>query len=324
MSSDTEKAKSQGRSYSRELLDMIKGVRVSVVIVSFCLAVTLWYTVTVRDKVESWVEVQVVFKGTPDNITINEGLINKLAVRVRVARGLSQGLTGRNVTAVVDLSSISKGSNAIAITREMLPFNSAYEVIEISPSRIVIEADAIALREIDVESWFDGKLAADLFVKSISFNPRKVSIQGGEKLVTGISRIRIPVALSADVPVGVSRQTVAVPAPASVTVTPPQVEVELDVGVKTRQMRFTRSVVPTAYVDGRKFTITPARVAIVAEIPESVSRDEKVLEAIVAGVVLPPDIDVAPGTFPVSVVLPENAALVSVTPVEVTVKAVSP
>ena len=317
---DTEKAKPQGRNYLREFFAMVKGIRISVALVAFCLAVTLWYTVTVRDKVESWVDVQVVFKGAPDNLIITDGLINKLSVRVRAARGLSRGLIGREATVVMDISSITRGSNAIAVTREMLPFNSAYEVIEVSPSRIVIEADTIASREIGIESWFEGKLAPDMFVKSLSLSPQQVSVRGGEKLVTGISRIRIPIPLNTDVSAGFSKLTVAVPAPVNVTVTPPQVEVELEVSVRTRQMRFTRSIVPMAYTDGHKPLITPERVVIVADIPESVAKDEKQLEAIVASVALPPDIGVGARALPVSVTLPENAKLVSVTPAEVTVK----
>ncbi|CAK7064361.1 MAG: hypothetical protein DELT_01577 [Desulfovibrio sp.] len=313
-----DKNKSQ-KNYLRDAIGMAKGMRVSVAVVAFFLAVTLWYTVTVRDKVESWVDVQVVFKGAPENLIINDGLINKLAVRVRAARGLSRSLTGREATIVVDISSISKGSNAIAVTREMFPFNSAYEVIEVSPSRIIIEADTIASRDIGLESWFEGKLAPDLFVKSLSITPQTVSVRGGEKLVSGISRIRIPVPLSADVPAGHSTQTVAVPAPANVAVTPPQVAVEVEVGVRTKQMRFTRTVVPAAYADGHTPSIMPEKVTIVADIPESITKNEKLLESVVANVALPPDIGAEARTLPVAVVLPENATLVSVTPTEVAV-----
>lgn len=319
-SPDAEKKKPQGRNYVREFFVMAKGIRVSVALVAFCLAVTLWYTVTVRDKVESWVDVQVVFKGAPENLTISDGLINKLAVRVRAARGLSRSLTGREATVVVDISAITKGSNTIALTRKMLPFNSAYEVIEISPPRIIIEADTIATREINIESWFEGKLSSDMFVKSLSLSPQQVSVRGGERAVNGISRIRIPVPLSTGVPAGESRQTVVVPAPVNVTVIPPQVEVVLEVGVRTRQMRFTRPVVPMAYTDGHKPTITPEQVVIVADIPESAAKDAKLLETIVASVVLPPDIRIAPRNLPVSVLLPDNATLVSVTPAEVAIK----
>lgn len=316
--------KPQRRIYLREAVALLKGIRLSVAAVAFCMAVTLWYTVTVRDKVESWVDVQVVFKGAPENLIISDGLINKIAVRVRVARGLSRGLTGRDAAVVVDLSSITKGSNAIAVTREMLPFNSAYEVMEVSPSRILVEADTLASRELALETWFEGKLAPDLYVKSASLSPRQVLIQGGEKRVSAVSRLRIPVMLNAGMVIGTSSQTVAVPAPANVMVTPPQVTVDLEIGVKTKQVRITRPVLVAWDGKGESPAVTPKRVTVVAEIPESFARDEKKMDSVTAEVTLPAD--TAPGARSalVRVSLPENATLISVTPAEVQVKVGDP
>lgn len=318
MSADTEK-QPPARSNLRNAIALVKDIKPSYAAIALCLAVTLWYTVTVRDKVESWVDVQVVFKDAPDNLIISDGLINKLSVRVRAARGLSRGLLGRDATVVVDLSSITKGSNAIAITRQMLPFNPAFEVVEVSPSRVLIVADTKATKEVALEAGFEGKLAGDLFVKSISIIPAKVVVSGAESLVSGISRIRIPVPLGADVPFGISSVSVAVPAPVNVSVTPPQVDVSLEAGVRTKQMRFTRDITPTAYVDGRNPVIAPEKVTIVAEIPESMTKDGKALARVAASVALPPDMGEEKRKLPVNIALPENAILVSVTPPEVTV-----
>ncbi|MCC8193226.1 MAG: hypothetical protein LIP28_01075, partial [Deltaproteobacteria bacterium] len=120
--SNTDKPQAHGKNYPRLILSALKGIRWTSACIAFCLAVTLWYAVTVRDKVETWVDVNVQFKGAPENLVISEGLINKVAVRIRVARGLSRSLTGREASMVVDLSKITRGSNAIPITRDFLPF----------------------------------------------------------------------------------------------------------------------------------------------------------------------------------------------------------
>lgn len=307
-----------------DALLFLKEVRWAYLFVAFCLSITLWYTVTVRDKVESWVDVQVVFKGAPDNLVISEGLINKLAVRVRAARGLSRSLTGREATVAVDLSAITRGSNAITVKRDMLPFGTAYEVMEVSPPRIQITADILTAREIELEYGFNGKLAQDLFVKSINITPSKVVISGADSLVSGISRIKIPIPLGLDIAKGVTELSVAVPAPTSVAVTPPQVAVNLQVGVRTKQMRFTRTVEPTAYKDGRRIAVKPEKVTIVADIPEGISKDAGKAKEVVAQVALPPDLGDEPQKLPVTVLLPENATLVSVTPAEVEVSHSSP
>ena len=318
-SSNSEKAPVQGKNYWHLFIAMVKDVRWSQALIAFCLAVTLWYAVTVRDKVETWVDVGVQFKGAPADLVISEGLINKLAVRVRVARGLSRSLTGREAAMVVDLSSITRGSNAIAITRDMLPFTTAYEVVEVSPSRILVVADTMATRVIDLESRFDGKLAPDLFVKSLTITPQKVEVSGADSLVSGVTRIRIPIPLTQDMPKGTTSLTVAVPMTANVTVNPPQVGIGIEVGVRTKQLKLTRPVTASGYKDGHAPAMTPDKVTIVANIPESLAKDQETLAAITASVELPPNITEEPRTLPVSVKLPDNAELVSVTPSEVTV-----
>lgn len=314
-----EKPQGQGVHSFQDVILLARSIKWSHVLIAFCLSVTLWYTVTVRDKVESWIDVQVVFRGAPENLVISDGLINKLAVRIRAARGLSRGLVGRDATVVVNLSSITRGSNAIAITRDMLPFTTAFEVMEVSPSRIQIVADVMASREIELETGFSGRLGPDLFVKSIKITPPAVAVSGADSLVTGIAKLLLPVPLSGDVPKGHSAVTVAVPAPSSVTVTPPQVSVDLEVDVRTRQMRLTRNVVLSPEPGGAGPEISPSRVTIVADIPESIAKDQARLAEITAHVDVPQPLGPGKKTLPVTVKLPENATLVSVTPAEVAV-----
>ena len=319
-SSGTDKQpQSKGMKYLSLVAASIKGIRWTTALVSFCLAVTLWYAVTVRDKVETWVDVSVQFKGAPADLIISEGLINKLSVRVRVARGLSRSLTGRDATIVVDLSKITRGSNAIAVTRDMLPFTSAYEVVEISPSRIQVVADTKASREIDLESRFDGKLAPDFFVRTMRLTPQRVLVSGPESLVSNVSRIRLPVPLSPDMAPGKNTVTVAVPMPANVTVTPPQIEIDVEVGVRTRQLKLTRDVAAIGYDGDRDLVIRPGKVTVVANIPESLAKDQEALAGITVTVALPPNLAEGTRKLPVTVKLPEYAGLVSITPAEVEV-----
>ncbi|SBV90599.1 putative YbbR family protein [uncultured delta proteobacterium] len=320
-SSNTEKPLAKAGKYLRLAAQTVKGIRWTTASIAFCLAVTLWYAVTVRDKVETWVDVGVQFKGAPANLVISEGLINKLSVRVRAARGLSRSLTGREASMVVDLSTITKGSNAIVITRDMLPFTAAYEVVEISPPRIQVVADTMASREIELESRFDGRLATDLFVKTLRLEPQKVTVSGAESLVAGISRIRIPVPLTADMAKGKNTLSVAVPMNANISVAPPQVGIELEVDVRTKQLKLVRDVTVTGNTNGHAVAIHPGKVTIVAEIPESLAKDQAALAAITATVLLSQDPADNNRPLSVAVSLPENAELVSVTPPEVAVAA---
>lgn len=316
-----EKQQSQGVHSIQDAILAARGIRWSYLLIAFCLSVALWYTVTVRDKVESWVDLQVVFRSAPENLVISDGLINKLSVRVRAARGLSSSIIGREGTVVVNLSSITRGSNAIAITRDMIPLSPAYEVMEISPSRIQIVADVKASREIELETGFNGKLGPDLFVKSIKISPPSVTVSGAESLVTNVTRVQLPVPLGPDVPKGLSSMTVAVPVPSNVTVSPPQVTVDMEVDIRTRQLKLTRNVIVDMETGGEPLETEPAKVAIVADIPESITKNSEQLAQITARVLVPQQLELGKRALPVTVDLPANATLVSVTPPEVAVVA---
>ena len=317
--SNTDKPHVPGKNPLRSFLLSVKEIRWTYACIAFCLAVTLWYAVTVRDKVETWVDVAVQFKGAPANLIIREGLINKLAVRVRAARGLSSSLAGREASMVVDLSTITRGSNAITVTRGMLPFTSAFEVVEVSPARILIAADTTASREIELKSTIEGRLAPDLFVESLRLDTPKVTVSGAESLVSSIPQLVLPIVLAPDMIRGHNILTVAVPVPANVTVTPPQVGIDVVVGLRTKTLKLVRDVVVVNPAGDKTLSITPDKVSLVVNMPESLVRDPEALRNVVASVSLPPDFTGEPKTHGVTVSVPENAELVSVMPAEVTV-----
>ena len=307
-----------GRKHIRSFIAVIAGVRWAYALIAFCLAATLWYAVTVRDKVETWVDIAVQFKGAPANLVIRSGLINKLAVRVHAAKGLSSSLQVRDASIVVDLSTITRGSNAITVTRNMLPFTAAYQVVEVSPARILVVADTMASREIELESEMEGKLTPDLFVESVRLDTPKITVSGAESLVSSVPRIVLPVTLAPDMVKGRNVLTVAVPAPANVTVTPPQVGIEVVVGVRTKTVTLVREVAFVGHTGGG-LTVSPDKVSLVVNVPESLARNQETLDKVTTAVSVPPDFSGVLRSLGITVALPENAELVSVTPSEVTV-----
>ena len=317
--SASAQAPSPLQNFCRNSASAFLAIRWGYAVIAFALSVTLWYTVTVRDKIESWVDVQVVFKGAPEGVVLRDGLINKISVRVRAARGLSRSLAERPVSVAIDLSSIVKGPNTILITPEMLPFNTAYEIVEISPPAIRIEADSMASRESTLDVRFEGALSGDFFVKSLHAIPPKVSLRGPAGVLNSLGSVRLPVPLHKDLRTGVSTVTIPLVLPAGVTADPVQVAVELEISVRTKPVKVTRDVKIGAYKDGRVVSLSPGRVSIVVDVPEALVKDAATMAGIAASVSLPPDMETEPLTLPVEVTVPEYGSLVSVTPKEVTV-----
>ena len=302
---------------AHDLLAMIMSVRWLYLVIAFSMAVTLWYLVTVRDKIETWVDVRVEFKSAPSDLIIRNGLINKISVRVRGAKGLSRGIADRNFSVSIDLSSITKGTNSIAISPSMLPFSSAFEVMDISPPRFQVLADAIESRNVPLESVFEGSLSGDFFVKSLRMNPPMATLRGPESIIRQMNSIKIPLVLGNGTRAGLIDQHVDIPVPDEVKVEPAKVLLDLEVGVRTKNIRLTRQIMMDV-PNGHSVKINPARVTLEVAVPESQAGKQDVLATIVPMLTLPAG---AKGTIqlPVKVLLPENSSLKSVTPKEVTV-----
>ncbi len=311
---------SRPREILHDTAQSVVGVHWGYLGIAFFLAVFLWYTVTVRDKVDSWVDVRVEFKGTPNNLVIRDGLINKVSVQLRAAAGLMRSVSNsRNLSVTLDLSHIVKGMNVLQITPSMLSFPNAFEVMEISPQRIQIVADSIESRSMPLESSFAEALSGDLFVKSLRLSPQAVTVKGPEALINSIRSVKIPVPLGGITRSGSSTIQVAVPVPATVTVEPAQVAVELEVGVRTKTVRLTRGVSAALPVAGKTVKITPSRVIVNADIPESQAGNADVLGRVLATVAIPQDMQNGTHKLPVNVLLPDQASLSEVSPKEVTV-----
>ncbi len=307
------------RDILHDTAQSVIGVHWAYLGIAFLLAVFLWYTVTVRDKVDSWMDVRLEFKGTPSNLIIRDGLVNKVSVRLRAASGLTRSISSRSISVALDLSHITKGTTVMQITPEMLSLPSAFHVMEISPQSIQIVADSIETRTVPFESFIVEAPPGDFFVESVRFSPPAVKVRGPETLVAGLKSIRIPLSLGNVTRSGTAALTAVVPVPSSTTVEPAQVNVEVDVEVRTKTVRLTREVVLALPEEGRTVKMNPARVTVTVDIPESQAGNAETLARVIATVSLPPSAHGGPQKLPVNVLLPEMSALKSVSPKEVTV-----
>ena len=292
----------------------LSGVQWAYLLVAFCFSATLWYGLTVRDKVETWVDVRLEYRGMPQNLVIRGGLVDKLSVRVRAAKGLIPGLTSRPYSLPLDLSKLVKGANAITIDEATLPFTGAYEIMEVSPSRIQILADTRETREMPVEAAYSGSLAQDFHVAGLKLSPDTVTVRGAESLVTALSRITVAVPLSSDMPVGVTVLQSMIHLPEGVTAEPSVVDINLEIAVRTKPVRVLREVM-LEVPPGMQVKASPARVSIQAELPESTAHLASALAAITALVEIPDDAVTGSSILvPVRALLPESAKLTAITP----------
>ena len=114
-------------------------------LVAFLLALGLWYTLNAREQIERVVEVRLDYKGLPTGLIVTGGQLNKVSVRLRGPQELLRSMTNREISYTMDLSGVTPGKNVIPLTtgENKPPELRAYEVLEVTPSRMILEVDKI-------------------------------------------------------------------------------------------------------------------------------------------------------------------------------------
>lgn len=213
-------------------------VRWQYAILALVLALFTWYLVTGREKVEIWVPMTVELINVPEGLVIQEGLVNKIEVRVRGPKGLVRALDEKKLAYSLDAGKLKSGENLIEFKADKIPLSRAYEVVEIKPSRVILSVDRITTKTVPVKPVWSAEesLAGNYRVVSLTAQPDHVELRGPQNmlknmdeveaiLLTGFDDGQIPLLYSEDVPVF---------APDEVESTPGVVEVRLEVAPITQ------------------------------------------------------------------------------------------
>ncbi|BFR48905.1 YbbR-like domain-containing protein [Nitratidesulfovibrio sp. HK-II] len=282
-------------------------------IMAFVMAVTLWYMVTGRERVEVVSEVRLEFKGIPQNLVVREGLVNKVSVRVRGPKGLVRVMNSRDLNYAIDLSGLKRGTNIVPLTAEKLPEARAFEVVEIIPSRLTLEVDAIGEKDVPVTVDLNGILPVDLRIDKTEVVPPRVHLRGPETLISRIDKVKVAVAAPALDEAG-SMEVQATPIlPEATESIPPTVSVQFTLGVRIKETTLKREV-SVRPPQGLRAQVSPRTVTLLLEMPASVAADEVALRGVRVYAEVPVGTMPGQAKLPVRVDLPEKVRLKDISP----------
>ena len=289
-------------------------------LLSLVIATGLWYLVVGRDHVETQVELRVEYRGLPSGLVVGEGLANQLSVRLRGSAELLRNLHSRDLTYTVDLSGVQRGANAIPLQVSDLPELKPFEIMEVLPNRLVIEADALTERVVPLAARPMPLPADSPYVMShIILEPSFVTIKGPEMQVTTLERLLVVYDPNKNASEGAHQANVAISTPPQIEVTPPVTSLRYTLDLKTETLTLRRPV-QMGSGDG-EYQLSPAKVSVELTVPESMAHDADYLDA-VRIVVRPPEELEPNGVTAVTpmVMLPSGARLVQITPSTIRLK----
>ncbi|WMW65588.1 CdaR family protein [Nitratidesulfovibrio liaohensis] len=282
-------------------------------VMAFVMAVTLWYMVTGRERVEVVGEVRLEFKGIPQNLVVREGLVNKVSVRVRGPKGLVRVMTARDMSYAIDLSNLKRGTNIVPLTAEKLPEARAFEVVEITPSRLTLEVDAIVEKDVPVAVDINGTIPVDVRIDKTEVTPAKVHLRGPETLVARIDRVKVAVA-APGLDQARTMEVQATPTlPEATESTPPTVSVRVETALRMKETTLKREVAVQP-PRGLRVQVAPRTVTLLLEMPASVAADAEALRSIRVYAEVPEGAGAGQERLPVRVDLPDRVRLKDISP----------
>ena len=284
------------------------------VLLSLVIATGLWYLVVGRDHVETQVELRVEYRGLPDGLIVREGMVNHISVRLRGSAELLRNLHSRDLVYTVDLSGVQRGATALPLAVESLPDFKAFEILEIMPSRLVIEADALTERVVPLENKML-PLPSDspYLISHAILEPSFVTVKGPETQVNSLDRLIVVYDPTKNASEGPHEANVAIVAPPQVEITPPVTTLRYSLDLKTENVTLTRTIQLDNDEEG--YSVRPDSVKVELSVPEALVDDRDYLDAV--RVIVRQPADFTPGdsaeVTPI-VMLPSGSGLVSIDP----------
>ena len=289
-------------------------------LVAVLAAVSMWYVVSVRERLEAQLDVTLDYYGIPANLVITDGLVNKAVVRLRGPETLLRSATQDKLIQAVNLSHIKKGVTVVPLTTEHLgPVFRAFELIDVQPPRVVITADTLVERAVPVRLTVDSPLRnGALTVENAKVIPATVTLRGPESVVQTISHV--PATIMADPKAAGStvHVTMTLDTPSLVTAVPPTVKVQYSI-TSGRTAVDQRCKIEVSAENPRLYKVEPEELILSVEVPDALAKNARYLGQLEA-TVSPPDLDEGESSrVEVRFRLPEGMTLLNPGTEEVTV-----
>lgn len=252
------------------------------------LATAMWYVVSVRDRLEAQVEVNIDYYGIPKNLLVTDGLVSKIIVRLRGPETLLRSIPRERLNRAIDLSRIKKGVTIVPLGKDELgPAFRAFELVDIQPPRIVVKADTLLERSVRVSAIEDSPLRGDaLTVENMSVVPATVILRGPESVISSMSNVAANIKLDPKLANTKVEQNITLDTPSLVTATPPSVRVSYTITSKrTMVSRTCRISVETD--SKHHYTVTPSEITVLAEVPAALAKSPSYLGQLEVSVVPP-------------------------------------
>lgn len=246
-------------------------------LLSIMVAATIWFFVSRLQMVDTQIEINLDYIGTPSNLIVTSGLINKMKVRLRGPETLIRYLPRDMRTVQIDLKNIKKGENSVPLfAGEIATKYRAFDIIDIEPSKIIITADTSMERTVPIKVKFISGIDNGINAENMTISPSTVLLRGPEAKIEKISFLVLPIHLDSQ---GFEKEvdtSITLDTPSLVTATPASVRVSYIIS-NGRTVIARRTPIKIKGDSASSYAVAPESLPLLVEVPEALAKNEKFL-----------------------------------------------
>lgn len=252
-------------------------------------AICMYYYVSVREMLETQLEINLDYTGIPGNLVITSGLASQATVRLRGPETLIRSIPRSMLSETVDLSSIKKGLNIVPMNLPVLESTiRAFDIIDIQPVDLRIQADSILERTVPVRIVPHSPLGTNaVTVGNETISPSTVVLRGPEEKVSNISYVEGIIYPDSQSAGNIIEQVIPLTTPSMVVASPSSVRVHYRI-TSGRTVISRKCIIKISGDDNHEYSISPTHITLLVEVPEALAKNSKYLDQLQATVIVPP------------------------------------
>ncbi len=292
----------------------IFGINIPILLVSFCIAVGAWYAITVKERTDMQLTVQLDYENIPQNLVIIDGLVTEVSVHIRGPRTLLKSHDARKPY-LVDLSDLVKGKNVIPFVQPTFENGSfrAFEILDISPAQMIVYTDTYLERNVPIKAKLNSSFHSSAFkVTDISISPNTALVRGPEQTVSKIPSLTLDLQVDAkEGPGTYTKKFPLVTEKALTSVMPSLVSVTYTVASQRAKILLEEKVLISG--DVKSYEVSPQNMQLEVEVPEALVKNTSYLNGLTVRVT-PPLLEAGQSAkVKATITLPEGMTLITKT-----------
>ncbi len=155
-------------------------------LIALVAAVVLWWAVSKDPTIEVSFNVPIEFHNVPEELELAAEAAPQMQIRVRGPQRRVRELTQADVRPVVDLAGSQPGERTYDLTTANISVPGGIEVVQVTPSRLRLQFDRRATRELEVRPRVVGNFPDGYALQKVVADPPRITVVGPEKHIAAL------------------------------------------------------------------------------------------------------------------------------------------